>query len=39
MQRDMQRDIVAGPILIQAAAHGGEPRVHDHGIHGLQRGR
>lgn len=39
MQRDMQRDIVAEPILIQAAAHGGEPRVHDHGIHGLQRGR
>ena len=35
----MQSDIVAGPILIHAAAHGGEPRVHHHGIHRLQRGR
>ena len=35
----MQSDMVAGPILIHAAAHGGEPRVHHHGIHRLQRGR
>ena len=35
----MQSDIVAGPILIQAATHGGEPRVHLHGIHRLQEGR